>query len=448
MSQENPKTETGEALKPPVPETATAQEAPKAQSKQQEDLGRTFIPDARGRFDRLKDWAREKVVSLYEKVGSRYEESWMGTVTTERGSGLFNRVEAAFNNKLMKWHEDKSINIAQKLDGAKNKLLGFEQGKKAFEQNLAGLEKHRQMGISTLATEASIKKQMRELEERMATAQADVNKYQSKLESRNNKMAGYSEARDGACNSLINRYDEKLKPWEKQAETIKNYSENLAAEIDRNAFQRDQIKNQINDFQQEYQRFMGRREMRVALSGLMTQLETYNNNINNIKKEKSVMDGRIARAEDRANVYRDKKDKLATYTKRRPGTIEGGEKKHFEPHSEGEEIKIEKNKKESAEDDLGKEGPEKEIDTQSWLRKWNEYLKNEKSVAEGDLINESVWQKWIGRTDGVINFNDFKEELDRYYGIKRLNMPRANFMDNIDDFAKKERQEEIGEAFK
>lgn len=441
MPKENPAAIKQEQQQAPLPETLApkiSKESPKAQSRQQEELARSFIPDTRGHFDRLKDWAKEKVVSLYEKVGTRYEESWIGSVTAEKGAGLFNRIEAAFNDKLMKWHEDKAIGIAQKLDSAKNRFSGFENGKKLLEQSL---ENYRQGGISSIAAEASIKKQMREFNEKMAMAQAEVNKYQSKLESRNNKMAGYVNARDRACDNLINRYDEKLRPWEAQIESMKKCSEDLNAEIERVNFKRDQTKKQIDDFSQKYQRFMSRRDMKAALSGLTMQLEDWNKQIDMIAERKSVMDGRLSRAEDRANVYRDKKSKIAGYTKGRPIMPETGERTRAEYHGEKEEIKTEGEEDIATESE--KEGePQEDIAIQDWLKKWNEYLK-EKNVPEGDLINESVWQNWIGRTDSPADFKEFKKSLDQYYGIRSLNMPRKNFVDNIDGFAEKRRKEEI-----
>lgn len=429
---------SSEELAPKIPK-----ETPRAESRQQEELGRTFIPDTRSRFERLKDWAKEKVVSLYEKVGAHYlaESPVVGAMATEKGGGIFNRIEAAFNNKLMKWHEDKAIGIAQKLDSAKNWFAGFENGRKMLEQSLADLDKTRQQGISTVAVEASIKREMRKFDEKMTEAQAEVNKYQSKLESRNNKMAGYVNARDRACESLVNRYDEKLRPWEAQAESIKKYSEDLNAEIERVNFKRDQTKKQINDFSQKYQRFMSRRDMKAALSGLTMQMEDWNKQIDAIAKEKSVMDGRLSRAEDRANVYRDKKSKIAGYTKGRPVMPETGERTRAESYGEKEEIKTE-GKEDITTESEKEEEPQGDFAIQDWLKKWNEHLK-EKNVPEGDLINESVWQNWIGRTDSPVDFKKFKKSLDQYYGMKSLNMPRKNFADNIDGFAEKRRKEEI-----
>lgn len=433
-----------------APETPEIPKAPRAQSRQREEATRSFVPDTRGRFDRLKDWAKERVASLYEKAGTRYEESFVGAVTTEGGAGLFNRVEAAFNDKLMKWHEGKAGGIAQKLDNAKNKLTGFEEIRKSLEKSLAdAIENARQHGIPATGTDASVRRQLREWDERIAKTQTDINKYQSRLESRNNSMSGYANARDRACDNMRNRYDEKLKPWEKDVEALKKYSEGLNVETERIEFRRDQTARQLEDFSQRYQRFMTGSQIRDAVSVFTDQLRNWNDQLDRIAKEKSVIDGKISRSEDRANVYRDRKDKLAGYTTGRPAQPESGERARTEPHGEREEIKTESDQNEDIEDieviSRDNESPGENISTQNWLNKWNEYLK-EKNTPEEDLIDESVWRNWIGTSNSLISFGDFKKSLDQYYNIKALNMPRKNFTDNIDGFEEKRKQEESENA--
>lgn len=447
MSKEKPTAEQ-EQQQVLAPETSTAEvpkKTPKAESRQGEAIFSVYLPN-KSRFEKLSDWGQEKVVSLYEKTGTAYEKSFMGTVTTEKGGGILNRLEAAFNNKLMKWHEDKAMAIGQKFDNAKNRQHGFEMSRQQMENSLAKLKEHQAKGFSTVAAEAGIKKEIRNMEERMAKAQIEVNKYQSKLDARNNKTREYANARDMACENLKNRYEEKLAPRERQIENLKQYNESLDTEIERAEFQRDRIKKEIADFQSECAPFMrggslwdrlrGRDPISAATAGLRMQLDDYNSRIDTVLKEKSVTDSRLARAEDRANVYRNKADAISAKTHSRPILVgeSGKQRARVETHEKREEIKTAD--KEGAETE--EESAIEEFTLKQGINKWNKYLKQKNpNMPARDLVDAKTFKNVTGvNLSSTESFESFKNALDMYYKDKGVKMPRKDFEKNIKSFEK------------
>ncbi len=348
-------------------------------------------------------------------------------------------MEIAFNQFWIDRHEEKSVEFKNKMDGLDLKSKAFEQSKKEIESVIENLEQKNIPGV------ASLKLKVKVIERQRTNSLNEKDKIHTKFKARKNKIELYTNERDRVADKLIGRYEEKLKPMEKELENLQTCKDQAELVI---AVTEVKHKEQIADLDgteksktQVEEAFrktgMSEKEIRESVKETEKHLSQSREKIRtekeNLAQRKAEINAKIAKVDAKANPYRDKRKEFARVKEGRPlkidvPTIERGQE------FKGTEETTEREPSVKAEKETVEEDKDERLETSNYISGWNSYLQ-EKYGKElpGELIDS---EDFLGLTKlsakSKLDFEDFKKILTLYYKLRKIPVDKLN--KNIDNF--------------
>lgn len=367
---------------------------------------------------------------------------------------VIGKLEIAYNQFWLDKHEKKAIKLKMNTENLNLQDEALNQSKESVESAIENLKRLGMSGVESLQIELrNIAKQKTDLLDKK-------NRAQSKLESRDNKMKLYTNKRDAIADKLIGHYNEKLGPMEKELESLQTCKDQVDLSIAVTEAKHSEQLEKLDDIERKKVeievalRATGMSERKIKNSGAIKALERIlaqghkkiNMEKGTLARKKAEATKRIAKTDEKANPYRDKREEFAHIKEGRPVKIETearqrgkefkGEEKIL-PHTrekktETEETTPEETSIESA-PGIRKEQAEK-LEISSYISNWNIHLQKKygKSISS-EIINQKDFLEAISLPESYqLNFKNFKNILEKYYKFKKA--PMGKFNKHINEF--------------
>ena len=372
-------------------------------------------------------------------------------------SRMVGKMEIAYNNSRMKSHEGKAVSLKDEIDDIDCEIATQDRIKKDTEALIATLEKQ-EMPESI----ESLRINLREADEEKAKLFNKRDRLQSKLEAREHKAGLYVNRRDTIADKLIGRYNEKLDPMERRLESLNTCRDlvdlrsavtearhkELLARLAINEEERKQIEN-ILIMKKKSEKEIKKNNQIMRLEKLIARgREQIRVEKEYLAKEIVEIDKKVAKVDEKANPYRDKREEFIRVKEGRPVKIEIEARKKGNEFSKKEDIKPHTRQEGSSAEEVVEEAPpivataetaKKEKVEQAgtigdYIDSWNKWLKKTyKKDADDGLINQADFLGVTNFKDACqVEADDFKKIFGKYLKYKKL--PADKFNQNIDKF--------------
>lgn len=396
-----------------------------------------------GFFNKMTEGGRDMFIRACEATGLDGISAFSNTI---------DKLGVAYNRFWGNRHEMKAAELKAQMDGLDAAIAEMRSGTGAMEGEGIGAE---MMKVGARRMDQQIEKMLNEKD-----------KLQSNFEYRHNKVTLYTNERDRIADKLIGRYDEKLAPMEKRLESLKARGDEVALTV---AVTEAKHSNEllrlqgIEDKQMRIEEAMRRGgfkpgEIRDATAVFAEIVKNGRAEIRKEKdrlaKQKNEIDKKIAKVDDRANPYRDKRENFVRVKNDRPVKMEAAARTRGRPFTGTEEVQTHPRAEgpepgeaggaggaggspEAAE--VGVEtaegGPER-FKAGEFVSEWNKYLK-EKYKTKGEYEKRAVVLKDFLRATKLdatfrLEPKSFKNILEKYSKVKKL--PMDTLSKDIDDF--------------
>ncbi len=364
------------------------------------------------------------------------------------------KMEIAYNQFSIDKHEKKSVELKNKMDGLGLKIEAFEQSKKEIESFIENLKQQSIPGV------ASLESKVKDIDRQKNNLLDEKNRVESKFKEREDKIKLYTNERDRVADKLIGRYEEKLKPMEKELENLQTCKDHAELVI---AVTEVKHKEQIADLdgteksktevEEAFRRTgMSEKEIRKSVKETERYLSQSREKIwtekENLNRREAEINAKIAKVDAKANPYRDKREEFVRVKEGRPLKIDvptrerGQEFKGTEEttsHTRAENSGYESSRtyeRESsveAEEETVEEDKER-LETSNYISDWNSYLqKKYKKILPGELIDQKDFLGLTGLSaEHKLDFKDFKNILTKYYKFRKIPADKLN--KSIDNF--------------
>jgi hypothetical protein len=445
---------------------------PESPSENLETVDSSLNPENKNFFKKMSEGGRAIAGQVFEaagRVSGKARES-LSKIPEKAAEGVYNlpgvarflgKMEITYNQFWADKHEEKALGLKDKMDNFDLKTKTLEGAQKDLEEKIEGFKKSG-FPVGSLALG------LRDIERQKEEIAKKRDVIQSKFESRDNNRKLYIGERDRVADTLINRYDEKLKPFEKTIEDLKISRDqlDLASTISeiKNVQQEEKYKILEQDIKktEDALRASGKREwtigrdktLNLVRAEIINGRKEITTRRENIAKERSELNRKIAEADEKANPLRDKRGEFIRIKNGRPIDINVKQRKREENVSFEEEIKDN-----SREESFG-EKPE-EIPSGTFedgveeiedleikevlplpvlISIWNSHLKRSSKVDnfQSKLINVKDFvkaQQMFGEVD--LSFKDFRKILEDYYKIKEIPIEKNVFGKDFGSFEDK-----------
>jgi len=324
--------------KPEAPSSAVETAEASYSSEIVEKVENSFSPENKGFFNRISEGAKEMAHSAYE-----------GLYKIPGVNKVVGKMEIAYNQFWIDKNEEKKAGLRDKLNGFDRKTSALDKSKSDAEDLMRRM-KIEDKNIPT----GSLLLKLKEWDKQKADLLNKRDAVQTKFEARENKVKLFTNERDRIADKLIGHYNEKLGPLEKNLSDLNTSRDELeltfavaemrhrdkTVELDKLDKEKTRLEGllretgmsdrQIKDF--ESVKYMdesiasGREEIRLEKELLA-------------KKEREI-EIKIAKAEEKANPFRDKKNEFIRVKDSRPIDMGVKPREKVEEHEDREKINI------------------------------------------------------------------------------------------------------------
>ncbi len=401
-----------------------------------------FNPDNRGFFGRMSERAKKIATGAYE-----------GLYKIPIVNKMVGKLEIAYNQYWIDRHEEKAVEQKGRMDGFDVKIGALDHAKSEIESMIENLGEQKLPGI------ASLQLKLKVLDAQKAELLGKKDKAQSKFEKRENKSKLYMNKRDQIADRLIDRYDEKLKPMEKELERLQTCREEAELFIMATNIKHDEelarlkgIENKKTKIEDAY-RSTGMSEKQIRNDGAVKALEEIltegrekiRAGKTSLEQRKAVIDKKIAKVDAKANPYRDKREQFVRVKAQRPVKMEvpvrergqvfrGTEdtRAHIRAESSGDSDTAKRETSQASETSAqtleqdSTEIEKEKLDILTFITEWNVYLrgKHGENVSR-ELVNQNDFLRVTGFSRRQkLEPEKFKALLERYYKWKKLPMDK------------------------
>jgi len=324
---------------------------------------------------------------------------------------IVGKIEIAYNDLRINGLTNKERKLQKEIDDIDKEIKLSEKSQELVQSLIADAKSK---GAPTVALEKDMLLTTNRIED-LSREKIDI---QEELNQQKEQRDTYINKRREVADRLIGYYDEKIKPMEESLEILQALKSHLdfksfATEIAHKKQEADlhSIEERLNNVKKSY-RAEGRseNEIKKASQDLEIYLDTGKTSIQ--EEREKIFDDReeqeeeIAEAERLVALYKEKRDEFVR--------IKEGRQIENKKAEVAQDIKTTPVETISIEQSIGR------LPVQSYISRWNEYLKNE-NVAESlktpidlkDFLEETGWSD-----DFVLDFEDFRKIRPKYLKLK------------------------------
>lgn len=434
---------------------------PESPEEKPEVASDSFGPENKGFFKKMSEGGREIAGQVFEasqKLASKTQEGIYNFPGVARFLG---KMEITYNQFWADKHEEKALGLKDKIDGFDLKSKTLNEAQKDLEDKIENFKKSG-FPVGSLAL------QLRDFEKQKEDIAKKRDRVQSKFEARDNERKLYIGERDRIADKLINRYESKLQPFEKDLENLKSQRDQLDLASTIAEIKNDQQEETFKKLEQDIKEIedtlrasgkgkwtIGRdKTLKLVKAEILKGRKEIAAEKENIAKQKFEINRKIAEVDERANPLRDKRGEFIRIKNGRPINIDVKPRKREENVLSEEEIND--HKREESDESKMEEVPEgtfedgqeeiEELEIKEVLPLpvlisiWNNHLKKSSKVEnfQSKVINAKDFIKAQQMFGGVdLSFKDFKKILESYYKIKKVPVEKNAFGKDFDYFEDK-----------
>lgn len=419
---------------PPIPETippapATREASPIA--------GVRLNPENQSRFSRMTEGAKRIATKLYEGIKN------IPVIQETVG-----KIQIAYNQMNANEYEHNMVILKRRVDGLNGRVEAID----TFQAKMKSvIEDSKKKGVDV----GTLEEEIRKSEENKNALLKKRDRNQSMFEARDNKRNISLEKRDLVAGKLINTFETKLKPIEKDLEIVHGKLDQIDLEIAVNEAKRrnkleeldglEKTKTQIEEAlrsQEKSERYIRNVEAIKQLNEIITaERKAMDEGSEQLQKSRIKILEKIAKIDEKASPYRDKRDEYVRIKNTRGADLKVDARKRevdlglsetVSGHPRIDSLPSEENDLESSDTPENREGIK---DVQTYVSLWNDAVKEN----GGDTTKQIDLTKFTKETklsnNEALDLEIFKTILTRYY--KKNKMPLNTFIQDIQKFEKK-----------
>lgn len=395
-------------------------------------------PESEPEPTQLSPVNRERFARMPRGAKNIFEKAHEGLFDIPGVNRVVGKLEIAYKQFWSDKHQEKSATLKSKMDALDEQIRVIEQTKNEIKANVNELRSQNIPGGESL--EVAIAKCSRQQEALMKKK----DRFQTKLEARDNKVRMYTNERDMIAEKLIGRYEEKLKPMEKGLERLDASKNKLDLEAAVAEVKYRELGEKVTTLEAQ----IARQEdiytrTGVSASGVLKILKTqiaenykkiregkndFNRRYNEIHKE-------IAKLNKKANPYRDKRAEFVLIKDRRPLDMNIQTRNSLKEYEGREDVtgttRAYVGTPALPVETRSQSSPERvdnyTFEVRSLAGKWNTYLQETYgNSSQGVLLTMQDFENTVGlRADKKLLAKEFKNILSAYYKSRKLLTPET-----------------------
>ncbi|MFZ2048719.1 MAG: hypothetical protein WAV25_00215 [Minisyncoccia bacterium] len=401
-------------------------------------VGTRFSPDNQSRFSKLTEGARNIVSKLYEGIKN------IPIVQETVG-----KMQIAYNQINANEYEHGMVILKRRADGFNARVEAID----VFQTKMRTLIEDLKKG--GLPGGESLEEKIRESEENKNKLLKKRDKNQSMFEVRDNKRKVHLEKRDMVAGKLINVFETKLAPIEKDLEIAHGKLDQIDLDM---AVAEAKHKNKLEELEgldktktqiEETLRAQGESEKNIKKFEAVKQLgemiaaekKAMNDERENLQKTRIKVLEKITKIDEKANPLRDKRGDYVRIKNTRGANLNVDartkevDQKASETTSGHPRVDSEPSEAELVESTISTENKEGKKETQEFVSLWNEsVMENGGDQAKQiDLIKFTKETRFL--SNEKMDVENFKNILARYY--KKNKIPLNTFIQDMKKFEEK-----------
>jgi prefoldin subunit 5 len=384
--------------------------------------------------------------SLFERMSQKgksiLNKIYQGLDKIPIVSRVIGKLEIAYSQFWIDRHQKKASKIREKLNGLDVQIDALGQSEEEISSLVQKLREQNLPGSESLLTK------IQEVQEKKQKLLNRRELYQSRLQQSAERIEAYSKRRDTVADRFIARYQEKLKPIEDEVSRLENQKAKLDFEIslveakhellDARIRNIEQTKEEIKDSlrkagmsDKEIERYPAIRQLEEVIRSTQEEMKKSRELL---ATRKAKIESDIAKAQDRANSYRNKRSEFER--------IKEGKRKDLD-----EKGKTNETSETPKPDSERKEPNFEEFRFNLFIRGWNEFIR-----LNPDLKFDQIGQDFIDSMENVglldlenklIPAKIFKDILQKYYKYRNRFLNERAFNDSFDEFQRQMKEGRI-----
>ena len=409
--------------------------APEDQSKQEKN-----VPEADGKdlFDHVSEKMSGVRRSISEKVESVRDFLSEGIYKVPGLNKIVGKLEIAYNQVGINANEQSSVDLKGKVEALSARVQSLEDSKQSLISVAEKLKSNGMPGSEKIL----LKLQGLDKEKNDLLGKKDT--MHSAFEAKQNRIKEYTSSRDAVAGKLIEYYDKKIEPFNKEIDSLRTNKEHLGFSTTVMEVRHQQKMEQVTKLETDRAEI----EKNLKLAGINEKeiksltkeiTDAINTGRIEVKKEKEKIDkemknvdASIARKREQANPYHDAREEFVRVTHVRPQDIRMPQRKMGEVYEPKKEI-VSEIVSENVETGQGEQLPaggfmaERSVERRDRtpiggaIELWNQVLKekNEKAIPSIDPKELFMLTKGLNK-DLAVNLSEFKKIIEAYYKIKKV----------------------------
>ncbi|HEC94015.1 MAG TPA: hypothetical protein ENI56_01410 [Candidatus Kaiserbacteria bacterium] len=413
------------------------------------------------RFNRISSCMGQGAVDSFmemtdrgkEIIGDAYEKLYDVPVINR----VVGKIGVAYKSFWADGHEKKAASRKAKMDGLDMSMTALNQASQDLSAVIDNLKQQHTPGSEALQLKLKV------IERQKVELQNKKGGEQTKFEVQSNAVKMFTNERDAIADKLIGRYEEKLAPLEGGLDKLQHNRDHIEMEFSALNIRNQEVSDGIKKIDEQKTKMeeglklagMSDRAIRnfpavKTLDGIMASRRTnMRTERERLTKRRNDIENKIAKADKKANPYRDKRAEFVRAKQGRPIDM-GVETRSRErdvtahedistnirqeqPMSETEPQNNQSGTHETERRETN-EADERPPNISSHVSDWNNYLDNKYGKDKSPiLVNMENFFAETGLTPvNTANKKDFGDVLVKYYKYNRT--PAGSFEKDVDDY--------------
>ncbi|MBT4209054.1 hypothetical protein HOE22_12060, partial [Candidatus Woesearchaeota archaeon] len=250
----------------------------------------------------------EKAPEVFQNNQNRKDFEELNGAAKEVISNVYNNVKVGFidrykvvrDNKLYSLHKERVVELKEKVNAKKQDIEQIKANSKTHEIRVNGLRK--QFGELSPKAEKEVTKEKKKLENALKDADLEETRLIAEQVFNEKKEKEYGEKRTEIINRIETFVDDKIEPYEAQADDLKEWVNELDQEINNFKGERDVFAKDLKEFRRKIFVLEGSdggilASEKVMYDGKIKEIEKeikeFDSSINLVEKEKGKTNSKI-----------------------------------------------------------------------------------------------------------------------------------------------------------
>lgn len=385
-----------------------------------DDSPEELAPERRSGFRALPERSRSVLRRMYDRIA---EEPELRRVV--------GKMEIAYHQYFLDKNQERSARLKTSLDVVDARLQGLEEARAEIETSVADLARDGSPGSEAL--QLSLQK----LDRSRGKIMAERDKVQTDFEAIDNKAKLRTTKRDAVADRLISAYDRELLPLETELEALQTARDQAELTAAVTEAKHEEMTTRAEGLEEQRNRIAeSMRRGGVSEKDIRRVTETFDITIEGIAAQisrdqeelaarKLEIDKRVAKVDDDANPYRDKREEFVRIKNSRPIDIEVETRTreavfYGETPTEGHPRPIGEGPGASAEMDAPVAEADPRPDISAYLNQWNEHLASQSADGAAPVDPEDFTRAAGIREAQKMNPGKFKKILAAYLKLRKV----------------------------